>query len=76
MQKTYICVEERKRRMLEEFMWQQMTKKALDQIEEKQRSANETKACSTYAESFVLPGFEVKELGSEIDEEVCREICR
>jgi len=52
-------------------MWQQMTKKALDQIEKQQRRANETKACSTYAESFVLPGFEVKELGSEIDEEVC-----
>ncbi|XP_015376789.1 PREDICTED: uncharacterized protein LOC107171072 [Diuraphis noxia] len=61
---------ERKRRMLEEFMWQQMTKKALEQIEEKQRRANEANACSTYAESFVLPGFEVKELGFEIDEEL------
>ncbi|CAI6349182.1 unnamed protein product [Macrosiphum euphorbiae] len=61
---------ERKRRVLEDFMWQQMTKKALDQIEKQQRRANENKACSTYAESFVLPGFEVKELGSEIDEEL------
>ncbi|KAL4120443.1 hypothetical protein QTP88_013134 [Uroleucon formosanum] len=61
---------ERKRRMLEDFMWQQMTKKAVDQIEKQQRLTNETKACSTYAESFFLPGFEVKELGSEIDEEL------
>ena len=51
-------------------MWQQMTKKTLDQIETQQRHAIKTKACSTYAESFTLPGFEVKELGSEIDEEV------
>jgi len=66
-----LYIEERKRRVLEDFMWQQMTKKALDQIEKQQRRANETKACSTYAESFVLPGFEVKDLGTEIDEEVC-----
>lgn len=52
-------------------MWQQMTKKKLEQIEKQQQRANETKACSTYAEAFALPGFEVKELGIEIDEEVC-----
>jgi len=57
--------------VLEDFMWQQMTKMTMDQIEKQRRHANETKACSTYAESFVLPGFKVKELGFEIDEEVC-----
>ncbi|XP_060853570.1 uncharacterized protein LOC132931674 [Rhopalosiphum padi] len=61
---------ERKRRVLEDFMWQQMTKMTMDQIEKQRRHANETKACSTYAESFVLPGFKVKELGFEIDEEL------
>ncbi|XP_027842059.2 uncharacterized protein LOC114123325 [Aphis gossypii] len=61
---------ERKRRLLEDFMWQQMTKKKLEQIEKQQQRANETKACSTYAEAFALPGFEVKELGIEIDEEL------
>ncbi|XP_025202592.1 uncharacterized protein LOC112599750 [Melanaphis sacchari] len=70
-EKNHIETEsERKRRMLEDFMWQQMTKRTLDQIEKQQRCANETKACSTYAESFVLPGFKVKELGFEIDEEL------
>jgi len=52
-------------------MWQQMTKKKLEQIEKQQQLANETKACSTYTESFALPGFKVKELGIEIDEDVC-----
>lgn len=65
------CIEERKRRVLEDFLWQQMTERTLEQMEKQQRRANETKACSTYTESFVLPGFEVKELGTEIDEEVC-----
>lgn len=52
-------------------MWQQITKKKLEQIEKQQQRANEIKTCSTYAESFALPGFKVKELGIEIDEEVC-----
>ncbi|CAH1725906.1 unnamed protein product [Aphis gossypii] len=45
---------ERKRRLLEDFMWQQMTKKKLEQIEKQQQRANETKACSTYAEAFAF----------------------
>lgn len=62
---------ERKRRMLESFMWQKMTERTLEQIRKQQERAIEIqKARSTYEESYGQHGFVIKELGAEIDEEV------
>lgn len=47
-----------------------MTEKVLGQIEKQQQYYNETpKICSTYKESYDT-GFKVRDLGTEIDEEV------
>jgi len=52
-------------------MWQQMTEKVLDQIEKQQRFMDEMHVTrSSYKESYDKQGFKVRELGTEIDEEV------
>jgi len=52
-------------------MWQQMTEKVLGQIKEQQRLVDEMHVSrSSYKEFYDKPGFKVRELGTEIDEEV------
>jgi len=62
------CIEERKRCELKSHLWQQMTERALNQI--KNQHSKEIRSFSTYKECYDNLGFKVKELGSEIDEEV------
>ncbi|VVC31283.1 Hypothetical protein CINCED_3A025406 [Cinara cedri] len=68
---------ERKRREFENLMWQRMTDSVkVSESNKSQQQQNFDKlkklncSSSTYRESFVINGFEVKELGSEINEKV------
>ncbi|XP_050424621.1 uncharacterized protein LOC126835827 [Adelges cooleyi] len=64
---------DRKRRDLEQFMWRTMTDRVLNEMNEKRQTAAEygRPACQTsYCESYGTTGFRVKELGTEIDQEL------
>lgn len=62
--------EERKRREFESSLWQQMTDRALNQLQEKFEINKSNYNISTYGETYVRPEFELKKLGSKIDENV------
>lgn len=55
---------------LEKCILQQISESASNQIKEEQEQIKALRARSTYAECYDKKGFKVKELGTEIDEEV------
>lgn len=65
---------EKKRREFEKTMWKKMTDKLLDQMKEdqdnliKQRGVHEAR--SVYEDTYIKLGFKVKELGTDMDDEV------
>lgn len=63
---------ERKRKELEEYLWKTMTEKVLNDLAVQAKSYYDqhNQFDTTYSSAFQIKGFEPKEIGEQLDEEV------
>lgn len=65
--------EERKRKELEEYLWKTMTEEVLNDMAEKAKNYHNqnNQFETTYYSTFKIEGFEPKEIGEQLDKNVC-----
>lgn len=70
---VYYFFKERKRKELEEHLWKTMTEKVLNDLAEKTKNhyAQNNQFETTYSSTFQIEGFKPKEIGDQLNEEVC-----
>ncbi|XP_022179466.1 uncharacterized protein LOC111040056 [Myzus persicae] len=64
---------ERKRKEFEEYLWKTMTEKVMNDLAAKSKAFYDQNRQfeTTYSSTFKIKGFKLKEIGEQLDEELC-----